>query len=129
MTTLTDWSRSSLDYGKKLVNSGLEGAKNGEEEFLHGDELTPYLGHSACKAIAPAVIGASIGALSGYYGDRRHSALRAFGFGLLGGLLGFAANLAWDNRRFAKCIFSDAVKNINKVRDEHWLEKNPIDYA
>jgi hypothetical protein len=126
---LTEWSRSSIDYGRKLVSSGLEGAKTGEEEYLDGDELSPYLGDSARHAIAPGVIGICIGALTGYYANRRRSAWRAFGFGLLGGLLGFGASLAWESRGLGRCIVSDALKSINKVRDEHWLEKHPIDYA
>ena len=55
---LTDWSRTSLDYGRKLVNSGLEGAREGEEEFLHGDRLTPFLNDSAHDALKPAALGA-----------------------------------------------------------------------
>ena len=44
-------------------------------------------------------------------------------------LIGFGAGLAWQSRDLGRCIFCDAVKSINKTRDDHWFEKNPIDYA
>ena len=119
----------SLDYGRKLVNSGLEGAREGEEEFLHGDRLTPFLNDSALNALKPAALGACLGALGGYFENGRRSTARAVGFGIIGGLIGFAAGVAWQSRNLGRCIFCDAVKSINKVRDEHWFEKNPIDYA
>jgi len=125
MTNLTD----SLDYGRKLVNSGLEGAREGEEEFLHGDRLGPFLSHSARHAWKHAAVGACIGAVGGYFEKERHSPWRAAGFALLGGLIGFGAGLAWESRGLGRCIFCDAAKSIKKVRDEHWFEKNPIDYA
>jgi hypothetical protein len=50
-------------------------------------------------------------------------------FGLVGGAIGFMASLIWENRRFTASVVSGALKNIGKVRDEHWLEKHPIDYA
>ncbi len=127
--TLTDWSRSSIDYGRKLVNSGLEGARNGEEEFLHGDRLTPFLNDSARNAWKPAVIGACLGGLAGCCASERKPGYRVLGFGLLGALLGFGAGLAWQSRGLGASMACDAWKNINRVRDEHWLEKNPIDYA
>jgi hypothetical protein len=123
--TLTE----NLEYGRKLVNSGLEGAREGEEEFLHGDRLTPFLNQSARNAMNPAAIGACIGALGGYFEKRRRSTSRAIGFGVIGGLIGFGAGLLWQSRGLGRCIYCDAARNIKKVRDDHWFEKNPIDYA
>jgi hypothetical protein len=48
---------------------------------------------------------------------------------LLGGALGFGVGVAWESRRLTTSVASGAAKSISKVRDEHWLEKNPIDYA
>ncbi len=76
---LMEWSKSSVDYGHRLVSSALEGACEGEGEFLKDESLGPYLGESA-----------------------RHAFVRV-------------ASSAWNK--------------INKTRDEHWFEKNPIDYA
>jgi hypothetical protein len=50
-------------------------------------------------------------------------------FGLLGGAVGFGAGIVWENRNLVASAARGALRNIDKVRDEHWLEKNPIDYA
>jgi hypothetical protein len=49
--------------------------------------------------------------------------------GLFGGLVGFAAGVVWDTRLLAASAAGGALARIEKVRDEHWLERNPIDYA
>ena len=38
---LRDWSKSNTEYGKKLLDSGIEGARSGQEAFLNGKSLTP----------------------------------------------------------------------------------------
>jgi len=48
---------------------------------------------------------------------------------MLGGAIGFALGVAWQSRRLAASMTSAALGGMGKVRDEHWLEKNPIDYA
>jgi len=49
--------------------------------------------------------------------------------GLFGGLVGLAAAVVWDTRLLAASAAGGALARIEKVRDEHWLERNPIDYA
>jgi hypothetical protein len=124
-----EWSKSSVDYGQKLVNSALAGAHEAEDEFLNEELLAPDLSKSARHALAPAVVGAFLGALSGSLGGRRRSSTRTLAFGLLGGAVGFGAGVIWENREFAGSVASGAWKKINETRDEHWFEKNPIDYA
>ena len=124
-----EWSKSSVDYGQRLVNSALEGAHEGEDEFLKDESLAPYLSESARHAFAPAVVGALLGALGGSMGNRRRSPARALAFGVLGGAIGFGAGVIWENREFTASVASGAWKKISQTRDEHWLEKNPIDYA
>ncbi len=124
-----EWSKSSVGYGRKLVSSALEGAHEGEDEFLKEEPLAPYLGESAREALAPAVIGVFLGALGGSLGSGRRSPTRAVACGLLGGAIGFGAGVIWMNREFSASVASSAWKRINQTRDEHWLEKNPIDYA
>jgi hypothetical protein len=34
---LREWSKSNANYGEKLVNSGIEGARCGGEAFLNGN--------------------------------------------------------------------------------------------
>jgi len=50
-------------------------------------------------------------------------------FGLLGSAIGFGAGIAWQDRRLAASVARGALRNIGRVRDEHWLEGHPIDYA
>ena len=124
-----EWSKSSVDYGRKLVDSAVEGARTGEDEFLREEALVPYLENSARQALAPAAIGVCLGVLGGFLGNRRRSTTRALAGGLIGGAIGFGAAVVWENREFAASVVSGAWKSISKARDEHWFEKNPIDYA
>jgi hypothetical protein len=124
-----EWSKSSVDYGRKLMDSAKEGALSGENEFLKEEPLTPYLGESARQALAPAAIGACLGAAAGYLGTRPRSRSRMLAFGLLGGFIGFGAGVLWESRKLTASVASGAWKNIGRTRDDHWLEKNPIDYA
>jgi hypothetical protein len=124
-----EWSKSNVDYGQKLVNSALEGAHEAEDEFLKEESLASDLSESARHALAPAMVGALLGALGGNLGNGRRSSCRTLAFGLLGGAIGFGAGMMWENREFAASVASGAWKEISKTRDEHWFEKNPIDYA
>lgn len=125
---LRTWSRSEVEYGRKVLNLGLEGARSGREAFLSGKPLTPFLSKSLRKALKPAVIGAGIGVLGGCSSERK-SIGRVLAFGLLGGALAFGGSVVWQSRRLAASAARGALRNIDQVRDEHWLEKNPIDYA
>jgi hypothetical protein len=126
---LGEWSKANADYGRKLFNSGLEGARSGREAFLHGGSFAPFLGKSVRSALKPAAFGVCLGLLGSRSGNHNKSAGRAVACGLFGGALGFGLGIAWQSRRFAASMLSAAFGSIEKVRDEHWLEKNPIDYA
>jgi hypothetical protein len=123
------WSKLSSDYGRKLLDSGIEGARSGEEAFLDGKPLTPFLNESVRSAVTPAVLGAFIGVLSSYPGYERKSVARTLAYGLLGGAIGLSAGVAWESRHLTASMAGGALKRIGKARDEHWLEKHPIDYA
>lgn len=123
--SVREWSQSEVEYGRKVLDSGLEGARSGLEAFLDGRPLTPFLSESIRKALKPAAFGAVLGVLASCPGSRRRSAGSVLGFGLLAG----AAGMIWQLRHVTAYIASSAWKNIDRVRDEHWLEKNPIDYA
>lgn len=124
-----EWSKSSVDYGRRLVDSAVVGARTGEDEFLKDERLVPYLGESIRLALAPAFIGACLGVVGGYLANERRSTARALAGGLFGGAIGFGAGVVWESRRLSVSIASGAWKNISKTRDQHWFEKNPIDYA
>lgn len=127
--TLREWSKASGEYGRKLVHSGLEGARTGREEFLHGKPLGPFLNESARHAFGPALIGACLGILGSHPGHGRRATSKALAYGLLGGAVGFGAGLAWESRHLTESAAFGALRNISRVRDEHWFEQHPIDYA
>jgi len=125
-----EWSKSSVDYGHKLANSALEGAHEGEDKFLKEELLTPYLGESARHALWPALVGALSGVmLASRENPRRSSASRLLAFGLVGSAIGFGAGMICENRHLFASVAAGAWKKLNQTRDEHWFEKNPIDYA
>ena len=126
---LRNWSKSEVEYGRKVLNSGLAGARSGREAFLNGRSLTPFLSRAVRNASRPAAAGAILGVLGSYPGDRHRSANRALAFGILGWAIGLGVGIAWQSRRLTSCVASGALKNIGRVRDEHWLERHPIDYA
>jgi hypothetical protein len=47
----------------------------------------------------------------------------------MGSAIGLSLGLAWKSRRLTESMASGALQRIGKVRDEHWLESHPIDYA
>ncbi|HMK29863.1 MAG TPA: hypothetical protein VK473_09295 [Terriglobales bacterium] len=122
------WSRTSVPYGRKLLNSALEGARSGQQTFLQGRPLSPFLAESLRHAWKPAAVGLCLSML-GCYSASRHRARRAFAYGLLGGVVGLTTSVVWGSRLLAASVASGALRNIGKVRDQHWLEQHPIDYA
>jgi hypothetical protein len=127
--TVEQWSKSELEYGKKVWHSGLEGARAGREAFLHGRSLTPFFYNSVRKAVKPAAIVACIGMVAGCCEHQRQARSRSLIFGLVGGAIGFCAGLAWESRSLTASVMSGAACGIDRVRDEHWFETHPIDYA
>jgi hypothetical protein len=126
---LREWSQSEVEFGRKVVNSGLAGARSGREAFLDGRPLTPFLGKTVRNASTPAAVGAILGLLGSFAGNHPKSAKRALVFGFLGGAIGLGIGIAWQSRELTACAANGAWRNIGRVRDEHWLETHPIDYA
>jgi hypothetical protein len=126
--TVQQWVESEVKYGRKVLDAGLEGTRSGREAFLNGKPLTPYLNDSVRKAFTPAAVGTCIGAL-GFAANRNRSVGRLLAFSLIGGAIGFGLGVAWESRHLTARAFSSALKKISKVRDEHWVERHPIDYA
>ncbi|HET7441694.1 MAG TPA: hypothetical protein VFJ47_10360 [Terriglobales bacterium] len=127
--TLREWSKTNSEYGRKLVHSGLEGARCGREEFLHGKPLAPFLNASARQSLGPAVIGACLAILGSQSDDGHRTSGKTLAYGLLGAVVGFGAGMAWESRHLTESVAFGAFRNISKIRDEHWLEQHPIDYA
>ena len=49
--------------------------------------------------------------------------------GLVGSAIGFVAGFAWKTRDLTEGMAHSAAKQMGVVRDQHWLERHPIDYA
>lgn len=126
---VAEWSKSEVEYGRRVLDSGLEGLRSGQEAFLHGRPIGPFLRDSFRKAVTPASLGICIGILTGCRENHRRSAAQILARGILGGLIGLTAGIAWESRFLAASVVGGALAKIEKVRDEHWLERNPIDYA
>ncbi len=127
--TAREWSRSSAEYGRQLLHYGREGATRASESYLQGQSLSSFFSHSARHAILPAAVGACVGFLSCRPLARRCRPARAAMFGLLGAVAGFSAALAWKTRPWATTAASGALKSMGRIRDQHWLQRHPIDYA
>jgi len=126
---LRDWSKSEVEYGRKILGSGLEGARAGEAEFLNGRTLDQFLSESALEALKPAALGACLGVLGSRLGKESNSIGKMLLFGLVGGAIGFGAGIAWQTRRLTASAAKGALRSTHKLRDEHWVEKHPIAYA
>jgi len=126
---LRTWSKSEVEYGRKVVDSGLDGVRSGREAVLRGEPANQFLCESVRGALKPAVFGACLGVLAGCCRGQRGSAGRTLLFGFLGGAAGLGAGVAWKSRHLTASVLSSAVRNIGRARDEHWLERHPIDYA
>jgi len=126
---VAEWSKSEVEYGRRVLNSGLEGGRSGQEAFLHGRSVSPFVRESFRKAVRPAVLGALVGVLTGCPKSGHRSPTRVLASGLLGGFIGLTAGVVWESRLLAASVAGGALSRIDKVRDEHWLERNPIDYA
>jgi hypothetical protein len=127
--SLGEWVKTNADYGRRLVGSGIEGARSGQDEFLGGEPLAPFLGESVKGSLLPAVVGACVGVMVGYPISRRKSPAVTWAYGLLGCAIGLTTGMAWKSRHLGASVASGALKNIGKVRDEQWLSKHPINYA
>lgn len=126
--TAQQWLKSEVQYGRKVLHAGVEGSRSGQEAFLSGRSLTPFLNDSIHKALMPAAIGTFIGALGGVTQQKR-TVGRVLTGALLGGTIGLLAGFAWETRGLSVSASRAALKKIGRVRDEHWFERNPIAYA
>lgn len=123
------WLESEVRYGRDVLAAGLDGIRSGGETFLNGDRLSPFLNESVRRALKPAAIGTWVGLSRGCTGNPSRSLRRILALGLAGGAIGFGLGIAWECRYLTAGAVSCALKKIGKVRDEHWFERNPIDYA
>ena len=120
--------KSGLHYGRDLVNSGLAGLRNGRDSHLHGQPLSGALTGSARGALGLAAIGTCAALIGSCFADRDRKA-KAVGYGVAGTVIGLLVGLAWKTRELTRSMGRSALKEMGTVRDEHWLQRHPIDYA
>ena len=95
---LREWSQSEVEYGRKVLHSGLAGARTGRETFLNGKPFTPFLSDAAKNASTAAAIGALVGVLVSQRRNRE-SACKTAVLGFLGSMIGLGLGMAWQNRQ------------------------------
>jgi hypothetical protein len=126
----SEWIKSSVGYGRSLVGSGWEGLRSAERAALGGTPISSFLVDALRESWLPAAVGAYVGALGAALGQRRKPNYGALiGASLLGGVIGLTTGMAWGTRRLTGDMARGARKNIDAVRDAHWLEKHPIPYG
>jgi hypothetical protein len=125
-TTVTEYLKSDMAYLADLFDAGITGAMsswNGVDGRESARRFTPAV-------YAPTLVGATIGVLSAFLGEKGpRSTHRIVMSGLAGSALGFGGGAAWISRSLVRAAARGAVKKMDNVRDARWLEKHPIDYA
>lgn len=121
--------RNYVRYGQTLVESGVSGLRNGSEKHLNGQNLSSVLGRSARSSAGLVLLGVGAGVLQIYLGARRNRLQRAFAAGATGAAVAFLVGFTWKSRQLTASMVKGAAREIGIARNEHWLERNPIDYA
>jgi hypothetical protein len=117
-----------LAYGRKLVNAGIAGIRSGRENF-NPQRASALVTSSAEESLKLAVMGACLAVLPACLMRRRPRVSTALILGAAGSALGFCAGFSWKTRKLTSSLAHSAAREVRRVKDEHWLETNPIDYA
>ena len=122
-------SASSVKYGRKLVNAGITGIRNGQDLARGEQSLSKIAAEAARDSLALAAIGACIGLLRSQFAEKRDRPAKALALGAIGSVLGFCVGFGWKTRKVTSSVAHSTARELRRARDEHWLELNPIDYA
>ncbi|MDR2452486.1 MAG: hypothetical protein LBE85_12145 [Candidatus Accumulibacter sp.] len=126
---IKDTVKENFAYSKELLEAGIKGANSARKEVLHAEETADLFTSAAQDSWQPAVFGLLAGAICGVLADDRRPMRGVAAGGLFGAMLGFVGGFAWNTRPLTSAMAHNAGKRINKVRDDHWLSKNPINYG
>jgi hypothetical protein len=125
-----DWLKSEVEYGRDLADSGWQGARTARDSMLQGEPVGAIFGRSVRASWAPTVLGAGMGALSALLIQRRKpNPAAVLALGVVGGVVGFTAGVAWDTRQLSSGMARGAIRKIGTARDSHWLGKHPINFG
>ncbi len=127
MTHVTSTPNHS-SYGRKLVNAGISGIRSGYQEFDPA-LASALVASSAEESLKLALTGACLGIVPAVLLARRSRTANSIVFGTLGSVLGFVVGFSWKTRPLTSKLAHSAFHEVRRVKDEHWLETNPIDYA
>jgi hypothetical protein len=125
------WIASEMQYGRNLADSGWHGARAAWDSARQDQAVEGLLARSVRASFAPTAIGAGVGAFCALLMQRRKapSPALAMALGVAGGLLGFGAGVVWQTRELSSEVARGALREMGTKRDEHWLEKHPINYG
>ncbi len=128
--TVRSWIKSEVGYGEELVRSAIAGGRCARDKALGPEPAGAALARSLRNALPWLTVGASIGFLGLCWRGKRRSppAIAVFGL-LLGAVAGFGTSMTVSTWHITEETVRGAMKNVNTVRDAHWLANNPIDYA
>jgi hypothetical protein len=121
-------SKTRSHYGRALVSSGISGLRRGRDSQLDGERLSSVLVQSALASLGLAAIGACAGFLR-FQRNGRRGVSRTVIYGVAGGVIGFVAGFTWKTRELTASMARSALKEMGTVRDEHWIEKHPVNYG
>lgn len=122
-------AKAYLRYGRSLATSGAAGVRTGRDAYLNGKPLGEVLTQKAKASLGLAAIGACAGVLQCLVSNRGRRLPKSVVLGSVGSAIGFVAGFAWKTRDLTASMVHGAAKNMDSARDEHWLERHPIDYA
>ena len=125
---LQDWLKSEIEYSQTLVHSAVNGARCAGHRVIAEQPPRSILARAARNSVPLAAVGACVAPLAVYCAGRRKAAPNELLYGLLGAAIGFSA-VALCTSPLVEEMAHSAVRNLNSVRDAHWLAHHPIDYA
>ncbi len=114
--------KRGIDYAIDLVQAGWDGV-------LSVRTVPTQTGGLGTGFLAPAAIGAGVGALGACLKRDRVAGHRVAVGSLVGTALGLGVGVAWASRGYAATAARSARQRVTTVRDAHWLESHPIAYA
>lgn len=127
--SISEKVKDNLAYSKELLESGIEGAKEGRKTVLETEETQDIVKAAAQESWQAATVGALAGAVFGVLTDDRKPLRGVVSGGLLGAVLGFGASFAWKTRPLTSAMAREAGSHIDVVRDKRWLSRNPVNYG
>jgi hypothetical protein len=118
----------TFSYARKLLNAGFSGIRSGRPAAFHERPVSNILSDAAATLVPLAAAAASVALFHSFATNRGRSA-NIWTYGAVGTAIGLIAGVGWQSRKVAASLAHSAVTEVNKTRDQHWLEQHPIDYA